>query len=92
MAHWGVARAGYVAALGVDALQLRIDDKATRLQNYMETVSENWLIIVADSTKPSQMIEARADFDPTMISSPFARTFFYRYPGKTVIELGVKPC
>jgi hypothetical protein len=91
MAHWGVARAGYVAPLGADALQLRIEDKATRLQNYMESVSENWLIIVADSTKPSQMFEAIADFDPATISSPFARTFFYRYPGKTIIEIGVKP-
>jgi hypothetical protein len=88
MAHWSVARAGWVASVEIDALQLRIENKAVRLQEYTEAVVENWLIVVADSTKPSQMFEVKPDFDPRKISSPFSRTFFYRYPGKAVIELG----
>jgi len=88
MAHWIVPRAGWVAPLTVVALQSRVDEKATRLLKYQDAVAVNWLVVVADSTKPSQMIEAKPDFDPRSISSSFSRTFFYRYPGETVIELG----
>ncbi len=89
MAHWGVARTGWVAPLDVTPLQARIDEKSKRLPAYQHEVSENWLLIVADATKPSQLIEAKDNFDPRRVSSPFARTFFYRHPDKTVIELGV---
>lgn len=92
MAHWAVARAGWVAPLTPAALQLRIDDKASRLQDYSEVVTETWLLIVADTTKPSQSMEAKADFNPHVVSSPFPRTFFYRYPEKRVIELGGFGC
>ena len=89
MAHWGVARAGWVAPLAVTSLQARIDEKAKRLPAYQDTVAENWLLIVADAMKPSQLMEAKDDFDPRGVSSPFARTFFYRHPDKAVVELGV---
>lgn len=88
MAHWGVARAGWVAPLEVTPLQARIDEKSKRLPTYQSTISENWLLIVADATKPSQLIEIKDDFEPQRVSSPFARTFFYRHPDKAVIELG----
>lgn len=88
MAHWAVARAGWVAPLTAAALQLRVDDKASRVPDYSAVVDENWLLIVADITKPSQLMEARENFDPQAVSSPFARTFFYRYPEKQVIEVG----
>jgi hypothetical protein len=88
MAHWSVARAGWVAPLAVTPLQARIDEKAKRLPTYRDTVAENWLVIVANAMKPSQLIEVKDGFDPRRISSPFARTFFYRYPDRAVVELG----
>ena len=87
MAHWAVARAGWVASLTPASLQDRIDAKVKRLPGYQVTIAENWLLIVADSMKPSSLIEARADFDTHSVSSPFGRTFFYRHPN-SFLELG----
>lgn len=89
MSHWCVARAGWVANLAASKLQDRIDIKAKLLPKYQNSVSENWLVVVADATKPSGQIRANDDFDPRAIQSPFARTFFYRYP-ESALELGVK--
>ncbi len=88
MAHWHVARAGWVAPLTTDALQSCIDDKAARLAKYSAVAEKNWLLIAADMTKPSQLLEAQTDFDPSAVSSPFDRTFFFRFPLGEVIELG----
>ena len=88
IAHWGVAGAGWVASLSLSLIQPRIDEKVQNLLLYRKAVAENWLLIVANSTKPSQFIEVKNDFDPSMVSSLFERTFFYRYPGKVAIELG----
>lgn len=89
MAHWGVARAGWAAPLSAGTLQSRIDEKTTRLLKYRNTVSENWLVVVADGRKPSQLFDAKAEFDARTISSPFSRSFFYGHPDRAVIELGV---
>jgi hypothetical protein len=89
MAHWGVARAGWVAPLMVESLQARVDEKALRLPSYRHTIAENWLVVVANALKPSQLIEVREDFEPSSISSPFDRTFFYGHPDRAVVELGV---
>jgi hypothetical protein len=88
MAHWGVARAGWVAPLSVAPIQARVDEKSRRLPTYKNSIGENWLLVVADAMKPSQLIEKEDDFDPRSVLSPFARTFFYRYPDKEVVELG----
>jgi hypothetical protein len=89
MGHWGVARAGWVASLATTELQNRIDIKAKHLPKYQNSVAENWLLVVADASKPSGQITANDDFDPGAIQSPFARTFFYRYP-ESALELAVK--
>lgn len=89
MAHWSVARAGWVAPLQVSPLQARINEKAKRLPTYTEFIAENWLVVVADATKPSQLIRVKEDFDPRSVNSPFARSFFYSYPDDVVVELGV---
>lgn len=86
LAHWTVARAGWVAPLSITTLQSCVDKKARRLKDYQKTIAENWLIVVADATKPSQNIQAVNEFNAKSISSPFARTFFYRYPDSKIIE------
>jgi len=87
MAHWGVARAGWVAPLTPAPLQERIDAKAKRLPTYQNAIAENWLLLVADAMKPSGLIEAKPDFDAQAVLSPFSRTFFFRRPD-SFLELG----
>lgn len=90
MAHWSAPRAGWVAPLTVEALQARIDQKAPLLPKYTQRVVENWLLLVAEGNRPSQFFDTdtRSTFNASMISSPFARTFFYGHMGGTVFELG----
>lgn len=80
MGHWDVARAGWVASLSPESLQERIEAKAKRLLEYKNIIPENWLLVVADAMKPSSSIEASKEFDHNAVTSPFSRTFFYRYP------------
>ncbi|HEU0046661.1 MAG TPA: hypothetical protein VFQ43_03520 [Nitrososphaera sp.] len=89
MAHWRIARVGWASPVTVDALQFRINEKSRRLLTYRNIVSENWLVIVADRTKPSGLFHAKPNFDPRGISSPFSRTFLYLYPERPIIQLGV---
>jgi hypothetical protein len=89
MAHWSVARAGWVAPLTVEALQSRIDEKALRLPKYEDTIAENWLLIVAEGRQPSQFFDVRSSLEPRRIRSPFARTYFYEHFSGTIISLGM---
>jgi hypothetical protein len=90
MGHWTVARAGWAAPVTVGALQMRVDEKATRLPKYREAVSENWLVIIADATKPSGLFDARSQIDTGAVSSPFSRTYFYGHPERIIMNLGAK--
>ena len=92
MAHWAVARAGWVAPLHIEALQARIAEKSAKLDEYRKVTAENWLVVTSDGTKPSQMFNAPPDFDPSVIISPFSRTFYYGYPDRVLIELGSSCC
>lgn len=91
MAHWNVSRAGWVATLTPERLQSGVSKKSAKIDAYQEAVRENWLLIVADSMKPSQAFSVPPDFPVSEISSPFAKTFFYRYPDGEVIEVGTQP-
>jgi len=88
LASWRIARAGWSAGLTADTVQSSVNQKAARLVTYQEAIAENWLVIVADRTKPSGMFRMKPDFDFRQISSPFARTFLYLYPERPIIELG----
>lgn len=89
MAHWGVARAGWVAPLEEESLQQSIDEKTKRIATYRSVIATNWLLVVADAMKPSSLIKAKSDFCTSNLQSPFDRTFFYRHPDD-FIELCVK--
>jgi hypothetical protein len=87
MALWTVLRAGWAFPIAIEPIQARIDEKARRLNSYRNVVSSNWLVIVADATRPSQLFTARkSEFDVTSIKSSFDRTFFFGYPERDVIE------
>ena len=88
MAHWVVARAGSTAPLTNKVLQSRIDVKSKKLNGYQKVVAENWLVVVSDGTKPSQLFTAAPDFDGSQVTSPFSKTFYFGYPDRELIELG----
>ena len=89
MAHWVVARAGWAAPLTIEALQSRIDEKSRRLNQYKEVAAENWLIVVSDGTRPSQLFTTPSALVASQVTSPFFRTFYFGYPDRDLIELGV---
>ncbi len=89
-ARWTVARAGLVANLTPNHLQDRINLKAQQLKSYGKNkdIEETWLLMVADRTRPSQMLQRRADLPLGSLSSPFAKTFYYCYGSdESVVEL-----
>lgn len=87
--HWVVPRAGWVHSLTAALLQARIDQKASRIETYRSATSENWLLIVADRTKPSQLFDAGDQLIGCSIRSPFDRTYYFGYPEKPVLRLGI---
>lgn len=89
LARWGVARAGWVAPLKLESLQRIIDSKAQRIESYRTVIDEVWLLIIADSFRPSSLVRRGSDFDGSVIQSPFCRTYFFERPD-TVIELGAR--
>jgi hypothetical protein len=89
MAHWTVPRAGWVAPMNEGVLQTSIDEKTALLPKYRERVGTNWLLLVADGSKPSQFFEPPSDAVASAITSPFARTFYFGRMRRTVLELGV---
>lgn len=88
MAHWAAPRAGWAAPLTDSIVQSRIDQKALRLPHYCKVIPENWLLMVADRTRPSQLFDLGDRLNLQGIRSPFARTFFFGYPEDSVIEFG----
>jgi len=90
MAHWTVVRAGWTASLKTETLQSRIDEKSKRLPEYQKIAVENWLVIVSDGHRPSQLFDTNYNFEQGKLTSPFSRTFYFNYPGRGLIELGVK--
>jgi len=91
MAHWTTPRAGWVAPMTETVLQTSIDEKAARLPKYALRLATNWLLLVADGTKPSQFFDAPSAAVASAIVSPFARTFYFGRMRRIVIELGVPP-
>jgi hypothetical protein len=88
LAHWKVARVGWVPPLDESRLRAFIDEKAKHLAAYRSVVAENWLLIVADRTNPSQMRDCGSALNAGLVTSPVSRSFFFGYPQKFVIEVG----
>jgi hypothetical protein len=89
MGHWTVPSAGWVAPMTEAVLQASIDEKAALLPTYAQRVPTNWLLLVADGGKPSQLFDTPSAAAAAAISSPFARTFYFARMRGTVVELGV---
>lgn len=89
MAHWTVPNAGWVVPMTQTVLQASVDEKATLLPRYAQRVATNWLLLVSDGPRPSQLFDDPSAPVASAISSPFARTFYFARMHGTVIELGV---
>lgn len=87
MAHWLAAKAGWAAELTPSLLQNRINEKWVKLAAYQTVVEENWLVMVANATRPSQLFASPSAVGHESISSPFSRTFYYSYPRRDLIEI-----
>jgi len=74
--RWVAPRAGFVWRDCVPLLQSAIDDKAAKYNSYLKYCDECWLLIVADSFKPSAKIHADDKALAHAFTSPFAKTFF----------------
>ena len=88
MAHWSSPSAGWVSPLTSEVLQARVDEKAARLTKYRERAERNWLVLVSDGAKPSQFFEPPTREQPSMVVSPFDRTFYFARFKSLVMELG----
>ena len=88
MAHWSSLSAGWDAPMTHQILQARVDEKAALLPKYAQRVKKNWLLLVSDGAKPSQLFELPTREDALAIVSPFDRTFYFsRFKG-VALELG----
>jgi hypothetical protein len=86
-AHWTVVKAGLVATLTPEYLQVEIEKKAKKINTYRKKAEEIWLLIVADLTQLSQKFSVPTGFAICSVSSPFTRTFYYSYPLEDVLDL-----
>jgi hypothetical protein len=88
MAHWSAPSAGWVAPLTREMLQARVDEKAALLPKYKLRVATNWLLLVSDGAKTSQLLDPPSPRVASSIVSPFERTLYFgRFKG-IVVELG----
>ncbi|MCR9096076.1 MAG: hypothetical protein NXI30_17770 [bacterium] len=74
--HWHEPSSGWVQVRAIGLLQEAISSKSPKINGYLESVDECWLVLVADDLRASGMIQP----DPATLSheyeSPFARTHF----------------
>lgn len=88
MAHWSSPSAGWVAPMTNEILQAGVNKKAALLHKYVQRVTKNWLLLVSDGAKPSQLFELPTKEVALAVVSPFDRTFYLsRFKG-VVLELG----
>jgi len=90
LGRWNIPRAGWVHPLTNTALKVCIEKKAQRLATYQSSCSENWLLIVADRTNPSQLFDTVPTSDFRELSSPFSRTYFFGLPENDVVQIGTE--
>jgi hypothetical protein len=74
--HWIAPRAAWVMSECTDLLQRAIAEKAPKYDRYRRHCDECWLLLVADSTKPSASIHPSDESLAHKYVSPFDRTFF----------------
>lgn len=75
-ARWVAPRAGWVFSDCVELVQSAIDDKAPKYSGYRRHSDECWLLLVADSSKPSASIHPSEGSLAHVYRSPFDKTLF----------------
>jgi len=76
---WVAPQAGRVLADCAELLQKAIDSKARKYPTYRKYCHECWLVLVADSFRPSATIHPSERSLAHRYNSPFERTYFLDY-------------
>lgn len=77
--RWFAARAGWVVSDCVQLIQDAIDNKAGKYSGYRKHCDACWLLLVADSFRPSATIHPDERSLAHEYNSPFERTYFLDY-------------
>ena len=85
--HWVAVRAGFIWRDCIPLLQSAIDYKAAKYSGYLNYCDECWLLIVADSAKPSASVHADEKTLAHVFTSRFAKTFFLDFGMSTLHPL-----
>ncbi len=74
--HWCAPKADWAVKDCREILQSAINDKALKIENYLRNCDVCWLLLVANSTKPSGFIHANDVSLRHFYQSPFEKNFF----------------
>ena len=86
--HWNFSRGGYLQEATVNQLHTLITEKEQKLPTYRFACPAGvWLLIVADGSQPSSLIEPNAAMTTFQFETAFDRVFFFQYFEGTSNEL-----
>lgn len=74
--HWSIPRAGFVQEDFIKELQLTIDTKNAKYNDYLDSCDECWLIIDAPGNTPSSFFDPTDKTKNNIYRSYFSKTFF----------------
>lgn len=74
--RWEVMEPGIVSIGFIPELQDAITKKNQKIQEYLKTCDECWLLVVADRTKADQKFDFTREMQEYVYESKFERTFF----------------
>jgi hypothetical protein len=89
--RWDWTEAGIVQKDAVAHIQSAINDKAQRIETYLTSCDECWLLIVAPSMRPSGKIHPDRDSLENTYVSPFAKTYYLNFGRGAVACLKTVP-
>jgi hypothetical protein len=84
---WGPAYSYMVPHLSVERIQERISEKEKRIQDYLLSCDEVWLLIVIDTGVPSNHFEADQELMETFFHTSFTKVILLRSFHTELFEL-----
>jgi hypothetical protein len=86
---WNYGEACDVETDFPEQLQIRINEKAKKLPEYLKSCNKCWLIIAALGFGPSSSYEFDEEMEKICYRSPFEKVFFIEVVSKTLKELNI---
>lgn len=85
--RWEVMEPGVVSVGFVPELQRAITKKNQKIQEYLKTCDQCWLLLVADRTKADQKFAFTQEMQDKVYESEFERTLFMEIAERFLMEL-----